>query len=319
MTLYILKLETSIISIQNSINNLKNNNGVFLGINNILGNNQNIGLNMPNFDIKSESIKDPNLKGNSNSNIQFNSRSNISINKTEEDKNKNYKQNENESEVDKDSFYIKYPIEYGSTKGYKRPKIKKGKDFVHKPEFRMKGTVQTTKKIPPTLKSIFEGKVKDSIKLNNDSLKNPLFKIKDEDIQIITTINLNNNLKENNNLINIKRESSNRLQGLNIRKHNDNIKYIVEYRRTKGYKRPRIIKGKDFVHEPAFRIKGNIKRNKIIKSSYKNNNNTAQLTSSKTLYFIEYGATLNYKRPKIKKGKDFYHEPKDKFFKNDSD
>ena len=39
---------------------------------------------MPNFDIKSESLKDPNLKGNSNSTIQFNSRSNISINKTEE-------------------------------------------------------------------------------------------------------------------------------------------------------------------------------------------------------------------------------------------
>ena len=196
MTLYILKLENSIISIQNSINNLKNNNDIFLGINNFLGNNLNIGLNMPNIDIRSDSLKGPNLKGNSNSNIQFNSRSNISINKTEEDKNKNYKQNENESEVDKDSFYIKYPIEYGGTKGYKRPKIKKGKDFVYKPVFRMKRTVQTTKKIPPTLKSIFEGKVKDSIKLNNNSLKNTLFKIKDEDIQIITTINLNNNLKE---------------------------------------------------------------------------------------------------------------------------
>ena len=134
---------------------------------------------------------------------------------------------------------IKYIVEYGSTKGYKRPKIKKGKDFVHKPEFRIEGTIQGYKIIPITLKSIFEGKVKDSIKLNNDSLKNPIFKIKDEDIQIITTINLNNNLKENNNLINIKRESSNRLQGLNIRKHNDNIKYIVEYGRTKGYKRPK--------------------------------------------------------------------------------
>ena len=158
--------------------------------------------------------------------------------------------------------------------------------------------------------------------MNNDSLKNPIFKIKDENIKNITTINLDNHLKENNN-VNIKLKSSNGLHSSNKNIVNDNIKYIIEYGSTKGYKRPNIKKGKDFVHEPEFRMEGTIQGSKImdenIKNSYKNNNDKAQLTSSKTLYFIEYGATLNYKRPNIKKGKDFYHEPKVKFIKNDSD
>ena len=158
--------------------------------------------------------------------------------------------------------------------------------------------------------------------MNNDSLKNPIFKIKDEDIKNTTTINLSNHLKENNN-VNIKLKSSNGLQGSNISNAKDNIKYIIEYGSAKGYKRPKIKKGKDFVHEPEFRMEGTIQGSKIMdentKSSYNNNNDKGQLKSSKTLYFIEYGATLNYKRPNIKKGKDFYHEPKVKFIKNDSD
>ena len=320
------------INSKNNKNSEKDNSERIKGMNEQI----NIGLSMPNFDIKSESLKGSNIKGSSNSNMQYNktevltgtiygsknnniSKSNIIINKSEEGKNK---QSKNESGLDKDSSHIKYIIEYGITKGYKRPKIKKGKDFVHKPEFRIEGTIQGNKIIPITLKSIFEGKVKDSIKLNNDSLKNPIFKIKDENIKNITTINLDNHLKENNN-VNIKLKSSNGLHSSNKNIVNDNIKYIIEYGSTKGYKRPNIKKGKDFVHEPEFRMEGTIQGSKImdenIKNSYKNNNDKAQLTSSKTLYFIEYGATLNYKRPNIKKGKDFYHEPKVKFIKNDSD
>ena len=320
------------INSKNNKNSEKDNSERIKGMNEQI----NIGLSMPNFDIKSESLKGSNIKGSSNSNMQYNktevltgtiygsknnniSKSNIIINKSEEGKNK---QSKNESGLDKDSSHIKYIIEYGITKGYKRPKIKKGKDFVHKPEFRIEGTIQGNKIIPITLKSIFEGKVKDSIKLNNDSLKNPIFKIKDENIKNITTINLDNHLKENNN-VNIKLKSSNGLHSSNKNIVNDNIKYIIEYGSTKGYKRPNIKKGKDFVHEPEFRMEGTIQGSKImdenIKNSYKNNNDKAQLTSSKTLYFIEYGATLNYKENKKKKGKDFYHEPKVKFIKNDSD
>ena len=57
-------------------------------------------------------------------------------------------------------------MEYGSTKGYKRPNIKKGKDFTHNPEIVIEGTISVIKKIPPTLKSMFEDKVNNNIQLN---------------------------------------------------------------------------------------------------------------------------------------------------------
>ena len=63
----------------------------------------------------------------------------------------------------------KYLVEYGSTKGYKRPNIKKGKDFTHNPEIVIEGTISGIKKIPPTLKSMLEDKVNNNIQLNKIS------------------------------------------------------------------------------------------------------------------------------------------------------
>ena len=56
-------------------------------------------------------------------------------------------------------------VEYGSTKGYKRPNIKKGKDFIHNPTILIEGTIKGNKNIPLTLKSIFEGKINNNIQL----------------------------------------------------------------------------------------------------------------------------------------------------------
>jgi len=74
-------------------------------------------------------------------------------------------------------------VEYGSTKGYKRPNIKKGKDFTHNPEILIEGTISGIKNIPPTLKSIFESKINDDIILNNNVLLKPSdYKISEFDI-----------------------------------------------------------------------------------------------------------------------------------------
>ena len=60
---------------------------------------------------------------------------------------------------------INYIIEYGNTKGFERPKIKKGKDFIHDPEVVIKGTIEGKKNIPPTLQSIFGGDINNKIQL----------------------------------------------------------------------------------------------------------------------------------------------------------
>ena len=68
----------------------------------------------------------------------------------------------------------KYLVEYGSTKGYKRPNIKKGKDFTHNPKILIEGTISGIKKDPPpTLKSIFEENINDEIILNNNNSLKP--------------------------------------------------------------------------------------------------------------------------------------------------
>lgn len=59
---------------------------------------------------------------------------------------------------------INYFIEYGSTKDFERPKIKKGKDFYHNPEAVITGTIEGKKHIPPTLKTIFGKDVDGRIK-----------------------------------------------------------------------------------------------------------------------------------------------------------
>ena len=87
------------INSKNNKNSEKDNSERIKGMNEQI----NIGLSMPNFDIKSESLKGSNIKGSSNSNMQYNktevltgtiygsknnniSKSNIIINKSEEDK-----------------------------------------------------------------------------------------------------------------------------------------------------------------------------------------------------------------------------------------
>ena len=47
---------------------------------------------------------------------------------------------------------INYYIEYGSTKGYTRPKIKKGKDFNHAPDIVITGTIEGNKSPSPNEK-----------------------------------------------------------------------------------------------------------------------------------------------------------------------
>jgi hypothetical protein len=117
-------------------------------------------------------------------------------------------------------------IEYGSTKGYEKPKIKKGKDFNHNPEVIIKGTIEGKRNIPPTLKSIFGGDVKENINLNND-LKLPQYKIEEDISGYIEgipsgNINLPNlNIKEPNlksginlNIPNINEEIEGNIPGI---------------------------------------------------------------------------------------------------------
>ena len=72
---------------------------------------------------------------------------------------------------------VNYGIEYGSTKGYKRPEIKKGKDFEHNPEIVIEGTIEGKKKVPPTLQSIFGEDINGRIHLNNNLYKKPEYQI----------------------------------------------------------------------------------------------------------------------------------------------
>ena len=348
---------------------------------------------------------------------------------------------------------MKNIVEYGSTKGYKRPNIKKGKDFIHNPKIIIEGTIKGIKKTPLTLKSLFEDKVNNKVELNNTYSKiKDEYKIKNEDIELYSLnlskpeenvnsielklgnpqlieynlkskedllkdkiksidINLKNNeiksnisLKDtekkiednsneeeekinkntqvrnidNNNMENneikdkINENKTELIEGIIIgtsenkvvekeneslndnknkediiNNNNNNIninsekeilenitgiiegtstmKNIVEYGSTKGYKRPNIKKGKDFVHNPEIVISGiiggkkNIDSNKEEKYNIVEQKPKVQLRRAEKLNFIEYGSTLNFVRPNIKKGIDFYHEPKVKISKKNYD
>ena len=237
-------------------------------------------------------------------------------------------------------------VEYGSSKGYKRPNIKKGKDFIHNPEIIIEGTIggnksiKDIKNIPPTLKTLFEGNINDSIILNNDSIKVQKVKIKEEEMPNFSSFNKNNNnleLEPNLNTLlkgskinNDKEKGKKEIIFENITGSIQGIpkqRYLVEYGATQGYKRPNIKKGKDFNHKSEFIIQGIIEGKKTIESNKEekienmdNNKNTKiQIKRSDKLNFIEYGATLNYVKPNIKKGIDFYHEPKAVFSIDDKD
>ena len=85
--------------------------------------------------------------------------------------------------------YIKYMVEYGGSKGYVRPKIKKGKDFEHSPNITIAGTIEGNKKFPPTLKNLFGGDINENIALNNNLLKIPKFNIEEDIAGINSMIN----------------------------------------------------------------------------------------------------------------------------------
>ena len=55
-----------------------------------------------------------------------------------------------------------------------------------------------------------------------------------------------------------------------------------------------------------------------LRNSQNNNDKKALLKRSERLNFIEYGSTLGYVRPNIKKGIDFIHKPRVDFEKYDS-
>ena len=75
---------------------------------------------------------------------------------------------------------INYFIEYGSSKGFERPKIKKGKDFYHNPEVIIKGKIEGKKNIPPTLRTMFGGDINGNINLNNNLMQLPQYKIEED-------------------------------------------------------------------------------------------------------------------------------------------
>ena len=108
---------------------------------------------------------------------------------------------------------INYKVEYGTTIGYIRPIIKKGKDFIHRKETITQHLNNNI--ITPTIKSLFGGKVDENIKLNKINEKLELFAF------------------ERNRSKNQKRSK---------------INYDIKYGETKGFKRPIITKGKDFIH-----------------------------------------------------------------------
>ena len=284
---------------------------------------------------------------------------------------------------------INYIIEYGSSKGFERPKIKKGKDFTHNPKISLEGTIKGTKYIPPTLQSLFEGDIDGNIHLNNNSIKMPKYKIRDDfsdyDNGKISSGNLdihmpnvningpnlnlgnasgisgsvNNNMLNNNQIIegniqgiggsvningpklrNVKGTKKQIKGSLNIDEPLIDLNQKITY--NKGYNNSITLKN-IFNGDVNENINLNLRNNKLSLIEYDNyygiikgqkndtnqnisseanrNNNkmkNSQLKRSERLNFIEYGATIGYVRPIIKKGIDYEHKPRVKFEKYDS-
>ena len=291
---------------------------------------------------------------------------------------------ENISGSIKGSPTINYFVEYGKTKGYDRPKIKKGKDFYHNPELLIKGIIEGKKNAPPTLKSLFDGDIKGNINLNNKTLKMPEFRIKDDyldennklgidihmpniDIngpklktknnsKIINSMNFNISNKEEKDEINIKgldrsvnvngpklrgmkeKNIEGKIEGLNGNLNIKGSKIDINYSNNinQNVYPPNTLKSlfngnigdinsinlkKHKIESPNKNISGIIKGNKeedINNIYYKKSNNKVQLKRSQRMDFIEYGSTIGYIRPNIKKGIDYVHIPRVEFEKYDS-
>ena len=98
-------------------------------------------------------------------------------------------------------------VEYGSTKGYKRPNINKVKDFFHNHKIIYPGNISGIKKIPPTLKSFFEDKINNNIQLNKINKHSPI-KLEDypESMKEITDKNKQKKQPTSENNIKLKQK-----------------------------------------------------------------------------------------------------------------
>ena len=327
------------------INSIEDSSKIDLKNNEIKISSGKIELDMPNIE-----AKDPSSKGNEK-NVKTEIISGIIVGKQQDNLKENDKgtfikiKNRPNIENNIEKEYIgnikgipkpKNKVEYGSTTGYKKPNINKGKDFIHNPEIIIEGTIGGNKAKVPTLKSLFEGKINENFILNNESLKNHKFRIKEEEMPNFGSSNkinfelnpdlkikLKDSRKDNVDIKEQKSPNQEKDQNITFENITGNIigtprqKFLVEYGSTKGFKRPNIKKGKDFTHSPEFVLQGIIEGKKTIESkkddntfNFTNKNLKVQLKRSDRLHFIEYGSSLNFVRPVIKKGIDFYHEPK---------
>jgi len=80
-----------------------------------------------------------------------------------------------------------------------------------------------------------------------------------------------------------------------------------------------ILKKEKIFYNPEIVIRGIIGEKKEEKYNIVEQKPKVQLRRAEKLNFIEYGSTLNFVRPNIKKGIDFYHEPKVKISKKNYD
>ena len=256
---------------------------------------------------------------------------------------------------------MKNIVEYGSTKGYKRPNIKKGKDFIHNPEIIIEGTIGGKKKIP----------INNKIELNKSNVKYPEIKLEDylESLILSTGNNIgkdefknsipkNNSLKSSNlevkNIDNKNHKGEMEIKIMNESKI-ESIKGMIPGNKNYRSIKTEVNKERGKINEPN--IGGNINVNISNSNKEKNKDKTSDITKSHNVNInqpnieeikekdkksikstqiklskdkemkiyesitgsiigtprmkniVEYGSTKGYKRPNIKKGKDFIHNP----------
>ena len=361
--------------IEETFNEIKDN--MNMNINHNVGKNLKQSNTREHVDLKMKNLKDNKIKSDipgNNKNLEENI--NIPHTKTKENNTEIQLKKEKEKQIFESitGSIIGTPrqkniVEYGSSKGYKRPNIKKGKDFNHSPVILIEGTINGTKNIPPTLKSIFQDKINTNIQLNKKV--NNQYKIKEEDVSEyfiilqkpeikenssdlklgntnlnnsdfmmkkeilegkIKEIELNQNNKDIHSNISLKSSSKaskdNKINDMNIINGRNDLKNLSKGR--SNISKEEIITGiiagknkneiKDFEKISVESKKGtivNINNRPNIpndKQEDKKIIKTESITGSiigtpRQKNIVEYGSTKGYKRPNIKKGKDFTHNP----------
>ena len=362
--------------IEETFNEIKDN--MNMNINHNVGKNLKQSNTREHVDLKMKNLKDNKIKSDipgNNKNLEENI--NIPHTKTKENNTEIQLKKEKEKQIFESitGSIIGTPrqkniVEYGSSKGYKRPNIKKGKDFNHSPVILIEGTINGTKNIPPTLKSIFQDKINTNIQLNKKV--NNQYKIKEEDVSEyfiilqkpeikvnasdlklgntnlnnsdfmmkkeilegkIKEIELNQNNKDIHSNISLKSSSKasfkdNKINDMNIINGRNDLKNLSKGR--SNISKEEIITGiiagknkneiKDFEKISVESKKGTIvninnrpnipndkqEDKKIIKTE---NITGSIIGTPRQKNIVEYGSTKGYKRPNIKKGKDFTHNP----------